>query len=70
VLQEGDTSGALSLTRHLEHQKEGTIVTYHFFVSEDKLSGYVVPATTAETKAILLALHHAARAANALQAHH
>jgi len=67
VLQEGETGRALSLTRHLERQHDGNVVTYHFFVSDDKLNGYVVSATTVETKAMLLALHRAARAANEIK---
>jgi hypothetical protein len=64
VLQEGAGGRALSVTRHLERQHGETQVGYHFFVS-DSLSGYVVPATPDETKAVLLALHRAARVANA-----
>jgi hypothetical protein len=64
VLQEGAGGRALSVTRHLERQHGVTQVGYHFFVS-DSLSGYVVPATPDETKAVLLALHRAARVANA-----
>jgi hypothetical protein len=64
VLQEGETGRALSVTRHLERAHGTTEVSYHFFVSDDRLTGYAVPATTAETKAFLLALHRAARAAN------
>lgn len=64
VLQEGAGGRALSVTRHLDRQHGVTQVGYHFFVS-DSLSGYVVPATPDETKAVLLALHRAARAANA-----
>jgi len=64
VLQEGGTGRALSFSRHLERARHETTVSYHFFVSDDKLTGYVIPATIGEAKALLLALHRAARAAN------
>lgn len=64
-LQDGTTGRALSVTRHIERQKHTTVVTFHFFVSDPRLTGYVVPATVTETKAVLLALHRAARAASA-----
>ena len=64
VLQEGATGRSLSLSRLVEHHKHGVpVVTYHFYVSDARLTGYVVPATLEETKAVLLALHRAARAA-------
>jgi hypothetical protein len=62
-LQDADSARTLSVTRHLDRQHGVTRVSYHFFVSDARLSGYVVPATVEETKAILLALHRAARAA-------
>ena len=64
VLQEGSTGRSLSLSRHIEKQPHKLpVVTYHFYVSDAKLAGYIVPATVDETKAVLLALHRAARAA-------
>jgi len=63
VLQEGATGRSLSLSRHIEKQKKVSVVTYHFYVSDARLAGYIVPATPGETKAVLLALHRAARAA-------
>lgn len=63
VLQEGATGRALSLSRYVERQHGVSAVTYHFYVSDARLAGYAVPATPAETKAVLLALHRAARAA-------
>jgi len=68
VLQEGSTGRALSVTRHVEKQPSGTELGYHFFVSDDRLNGYLVPATPDETKALLLALHRAARLANSMSA--
>jgi hypothetical protein len=62
-LQDPDSGRTLSVTRHLAREHGPTQVTYHFFVSDERLTGYVVPATPAETKSILLALHRAARAA-------
>jgi hypothetical protein len=67
VLEETETGRALSMTRHLERVRGVPIVTYHFFVSDDRLNGYVVSATADETKAMLQALHRAARAANGLK---
>jgi hypothetical protein len=63
VLQEGATGRSLSLSRLTERQHGVSVVTYHFYVSDARLAGYVVPATPAEAKAVLLALHRAARAA-------
>jgi len=64
-LQESDSSGqALSVTRHVERIHRTPELSYHFFVSERRLTGYAVPATLAETKAILQALHQAARLAS------
>jgi hypothetical protein len=68
VLQEGSTGRALSVTRHMEKQKTGIDLSYHFFVSDDRLNGYAVPATPDETKAFLLALHRAARVSNSMSA--
>jgi hypothetical protein len=67
VLEETATGRGLSVTRHLERVRGVPNVTYHFFVSDDRLNGYVVSATADETKAMLLALHRAARAANGLK---
>ncbi len=63
VLQEGATGRSLSLSRHIEKQHRVSVVSYHFYVSDARLTGYVVPATPEETKAVLLVLHRAARAA-------
>jgi hypothetical protein len=68
VLEEQATARALSMTRQVPHggSRDPTHLTYHFFVSDDRLGGFTLVATATETKAILLALHRAARAANVL----
>ena len=72
VLEEGTTGRALSVTRHIERPQRPRAarpsVEYHFFVSDEHLRGFTIPATPVETKAVLLALHRAARRANALSA--
>lgn len=68
VLEEQASGRALSVTRQLPRRRvhPPTHVGYHFFVSDDRLGGFTLAATAAETKAILLALHRASRAAYAL----
>lgn len=60
VLQADTTAHALSLTRHLDRVHGRTILTYHVFVSDDRLSGFVLVATPTETKALVSALQRAA----------
>lgn len=68
VLQELSSGRALSMSRHIEGHGRSANVSYHFFVADERLSGFTLPANAVETKSILQALHRAARAANAIAA--
>jgi hypothetical protein len=68
VLEESSSARALSLSRHLRRRAGAARVAYHFFISDERLAGFTLPATPIETRAILLALHRAARAANTIGA--
>jgi hypothetical protein len=72
-IQETESTRALSLTRHMEpvHSAQvhgAQVLTYHLFVSDDKLGGFTLVTTPAEIRSILLALHRGARAAFAASA--
>jgi hypothetical protein len=60
VLQEDTTGRGLSLTRHLTTEHGETVVSYHFFVADERLSGFALVATPAEAKSVLGALRSAA----------
>lgn len=68
VLEEQASGRALSVTRQMPPggSHPSAHLSYHFFVSDDRLGGFTLAATLAETKSILLALHRASRAAYAL----
>jgi hypothetical protein len=68
VLEEPANARALSLSRHLQRRAGAMRAAYHFFISDERLAGFTLPATPIETRAILLALHRAARAANTIGA--
>ncbi len=67
-LEESASPRALSVTRHVDRAHGTQTVTYHVFVSDDKLGGFTIVTTPAEMRSILLALHKAARAAYAASA--
>ena len=67
-LEESASPRALSVTRHVEGAHGTQTVSYHVFVSDDKLGGFTIVTTPAEMRSILLALHKAARAAYAASA--
>jgi hypothetical protein len=67
-IEESATPRALSVTRHLDRAQGAQTVSYHVFVSDDKLGGFTIVATPVEMRSILLALHKAARAAYAASA--
>jgi hypothetical protein len=68
MLEEQPSARALSVTRQVLHggARPPAHLSYHFFVSDDRLGGFTLAATPAETTAILLSLHRASRAAYAL----
>jgi hypothetical protein len=67
-IQESASPRALSVTRHVARAHGALTVSYHLFVSDDKLGGFTIVTTPAEMRSILLALHKAARAAYAASA--
>jgi hypothetical protein len=67
-IQETESPRALSVTRHVERAHAAAVVTYHIFVSDEKLGGFALSTSPVEMQAILLAFHRAARAANVLSA--
>jgi hypothetical protein len=67
-LEESASPRALSVTRHVDRAHGTQTVSYHVFVSDDKLGGFTIVTTPAEMRSILLALHKAARAAYAASA--
>ncbi len=67
-IQESESTRALSVTRHIDRVKGEPVLSYHVFVSDDKLSGFTLVTTPVEIRSILLALHRAARAAYAASA--
>jgi hypothetical protein len=67
-IQESESTRALSLTRHIDRVKGQPVLSYHIFVSDDKLDGFTLVTTPVEIRSILLALHRAARAAYAASA--
>jgi hypothetical protein len=67
-IEESESARALSLTRHMERVRGVQILSYHVFVSDDKLGGFTLVTTPAEIRSIILALHRAARAAYAASA--
>jgi hypothetical protein len=65
VLEERTTGRALSLSRRVELQSDNSKeLTYHFYVSDERLRGFTIVATTDEAKAVLAALTSAAQEAN------
>jgi hypothetical protein len=67
-IEESASPRALSVTRHVERAHGTQTLSYHVFVSDDKLGGFTIVTTPAEMRSILLALHRAARAAFAASA--
>jgi hypothetical protein len=67
-IQESESTRALSVTRHIDRVKGQPVLSYHIFVSDDKLGGFTLVTTPVEIRSILLALHRAARAAYAASA--
>lgn len=67
-IQESESTRALSVTRHIDHVKGQPVLSYHVFVSDDKLDGFTLVTTPVEIRSILLALHRAARVAYAASA--
>lgn len=67
-IEEAASPRALSVTRYVGRAHGAQTVSYHVFVSDDKLGGFTIVTTTAEMRSILLALHRAARAAYAASA--
>lgn len=67
-IEEAGTTRALSVTRHVDRAHGAVVLTYHIFVSDDRLGGFPLSATPVEMRSILLAFHRAARTANALSA--
>jgi hypothetical protein len=67
-IQESESTRALSVTRHIDRVKGEPVLSYHVFVSDDKLGGFTLVTTPVEIRSILLALHRAARAAYAASA--
>jgi hypothetical protein len=62
VLEERTTGRGVSISRNVELASDNTKeLTYHFYVSDEKLRGFAMVATPEETKAVLQALHHAAQ---------
>jgi hypothetical protein len=68
MIEESASPRALSVTRYVERAHGTQTVSYHVFVSDDKLGGFTIVTTPAEMRSILLALHKAARAAYAASA--
>jgi hypothetical protein len=64
-IEESASPRALSVTRHVERAHGTQTLSYHVFVSDDKLGGFTIVTTPAEMRSILLALHRAALAASA-----
>gem|GEM_PF-6411999 len=67
-IEESASPRAISVTRHVDRAHGTQTVSYHVFVSDDKLGGFTIVTTPAEMRSILLALHKAARAAYAASA--
>jgi len=67
-IQESESTRALSVTRHIDRVKGQPVLSYHVFVSDDKVDGFTLVTTPVEIRSILLALHRAARAAYAASA--
>jgi hypothetical protein len=67
-IQETESARALSVTRHVDRAHGAPVLSYHIFVSDEKLGGFALSTTPVEIRSILLAFHHAARAANLLSA--
>jgi hypothetical protein len=67
-IEEAASPRALSVTRRVDRAHGEQTVSYHVFVSDDKLGGFTIVTTPAEMRSILLALHKAARAAYAASA--
>ncbi len=61
VLSDKNGTGSVSLSRVAAKGR----ATYHFFFSDDPLTGFALAATPVEVRAVMLALHRAARAASA-----
>jgi hypothetical protein len=63
VLEERTTGRALSISRRVELQSDNSKeLSYHFYVSDDKLRGFTIVATAQEAKAVLAGLTSAAKA--------
>ena len=67
-IEESESARALSLTRHMERVRGVQVLSYHVFVSDDKLGGFTLVTTPVEIRSIILALHRAVRAAYAASA--
>jgi hypothetical protein len=66
VLEERTTGRSLSITRRVELESDNSKeLTYHLYVSDEKLRGFTIVATADETKAVLAALKSAAHTADA-----
>ncbi len=65
-IEEAGSARALSMTRHMDRAHGVVTLTYHLFVSDDRLAGFALRATPVEMRSILLACHRAARAASRL----
>ena len=54
VLEERTTGRALSISRKVELESDNSkVLTYHLYVSDERLRGYAIVATSDETKAVL-----------------
>jgi hypothetical protein len=67
-IEESESTRALSLTRPMDRVGGVQVLSYHVFVSDDKLGGFTLVTTPIELRSIILALHRAARAAYAASA--
>jgi hypothetical protein len=67
-IEESASPRALSVTRHVDRAQGAQMLSYHVFVSDDKLGGFTIVTTPAEMRSILLALHKAARVSYAASA--
>jgi hypothetical protein len=61
VISDRNGIGSVSLSRVTAKRR----TTYHFFFSDDPLTGFALAATPLEVRSVMLALHRAARAASA-----
>ncbi len=68
ILEETLSARSLSVTRHVSRRGSTPRLAYHFFVSDERLTGFALSASPVETRDVLLALHRAARSANSVGA--